>query len=112
MKQSDLKALMKNLLQQTCQELTLTIESRLNKEQAQPSEAETYHGISGLAKALGVSKVTAQRWKTLGYLEGGYQQIGNSIIIADPQKLRDTAERRMANAKQARKGNRVSYSIL
>ena len=89
---------------------TVSIDSRLNSEpQVQP-----LFGIEGMAIALGVSKPTAQRWKSLGYLDGGYQQIGHTIRIDNPQALRDIAAAsvRKAKATEKRRGRRISYSLL
>lgn len=85
------------------------IDSKLNNEQ-KPKEELT--GIEGLAKALKCSKATAQRLKSEGILEGGYQQIGSKIYISDAQLLRDVAEQNLQKRKASRKGRRVSYSII
>ena len=114
MKQSELMEIIEQAVRKTCKAMTLELESRLNSEQ-QPQQTRTYYGIAGMAEALGVSKVTAQRWKTQGMLEGGYQQIGNNIIVADASRLRDIAAASTAKAKAKKekaRGRRVRYSIL
>ena len=84
------------------------IDSKLNNEK----KPEELTGIEGLAKALRCSKATAQRLKSDGILEGGYQQIGSKIYISDAKLLRDVAERNLAKRKDARRGRRVNYSII
>lgn len=47
------------------------------------------YGIDGLAKALGVSRRTAQRYKSSGLLDGAIRQYGKTIIV-DKEKLKST----------------------
>lgn len=84
------------------------IDSKLNNEPKQ----EELTGIEGLAKALRCSKATAQRLKSDGVLEGGYQQIGSKIYISDAKLLRDVAERNMQKRKEHKRGRRVNYSLI
>lgn len=110
MTQGELMELIEQAVRKSCKAMTIELESRMNAEP--PESSRQYCGIKGLAEALCVSKVTAQRWKSLGYLEGGYQQIGNSIIVKDAQRLRDIAAKAIEKAKGAKRRNRVSYSIM
>lgn len=59
--------------------------------QQKPAE-QPFYGIDGIAEVLHCSRATAQRLKSSGMLEGGYQQIGKSIIVRSAQALRDIAE--------------------
>lgn len=63
----------------------------------------TLYGIKGIAEALHCSLRQAQRMKSEGLLEGGYQQIGKGIIIKSAQALRDIAERSLTKHKRTTK---------
>lgn len=66
------------------------IESRLNSEAYNPfNEVKQLRGIKGIALALGCSESKAKHLKAQGLLEGGYKQIGKSIIIPDAYALQD-----------------------
>ena len=69
------------------------IESRLNNEN------KPLYGLDGICEALGCGKTKAVLLKKSGDLEGGYEQIGKTIYIKDPQLLRDIA----AQAEKKRK---------
>lgn len=84
------------------------IESKLNREVPD----EEFTGIEGIAKALRCSKATAQRLKSEGMLEGGYQQIGSKIYVKNAKELRDVAERNIQKRKEHKKGRRVNYSLI
>lgn len=73
------------------------------EQKEQPAEKPLY-GLAGIAEALHCSTRRAQRMKSEGLLEGGYQQIGSKIIVRSPQMLRDIAEHSVN--KKKRKNNR------
>lgn len=85
------------------------IERRMPKpapvREERPAETALY-GIEGMAEALHCSTRQAQRWKSQGLLEGGYQQIGRGITVRSPQALRDIAERNMAAGCRKRRTRR------
>ena len=115
MTQGDLIDLIKRTFKDAAVEMSLTIDSRMNPPQPEQPPQQPLYGIEGLATALHVSKPTAQRWKNRGWLEGGYKQIGNTIIIEDAQRLREIADQASKKHKERqskRKGRRVSYSIF
>lgn len=69
-----------------------TMETMPKAATPQKAEERPYYGIEGIAEALHCSRAKAQRMKSQGLLEGGYQQIGKSIIVRSAQTLRDIAE--------------------
>ena len=89
-------------------EIVVRIESRLNKE-LRKAEGPLY-GLDGMCEALHCSKSKVMRLKKRGDLEGGYQQIGGTIIVNDPQALRDIAVHNEKRSK--RKLERVHQPIL
>lgn len=46
-----------------------------------PSGKQYVYGMNGLAKLLNCSKVTAQKYKNNGLLDGCYYQIGRKLIF-------------------------------
>lgn len=76
------------------QQMVEILPSKLNEIQAsKPHEPQgILYGLDGICKALGCGKSKAMMLKKMGALEGGYQQIGKSIIIKDAQMLRNIAE--------------------
>ena len=108
MTEEDLMRIITNVVKSNNIILYEHIESKLNREVPE----EEFTGIEGIAKALKCSKATAQRLKSDGLLEGGYQQIGSKIYVRDAKVLRDVAERNIQKRKECRKGRRVSYSLI
>ncbi|MCQ2348927.1 MAG: DUF3853 family protein [Paludibacteraceae bacterium] len=54
-------------------------------------EQEVYYGIKGIAKSLGVSERTAQRYKSNGELEGTITQVGRTIVF-DKSRLKKSCK--------------------
>lgn len=77
---------------------TITVHSETPEK---PAEQPLY-GIEGIAQALHCSRTKAIRLKKEGMLEGGYQQIGKSIIVRSAQTLRDIAELSLKKGRKKR----------
>lgn len=90
------------------------IESRMNggDRTASITHEEPLYGIEGIAQALHCSTTKAQTLKSEGMLEGGYQQIGKTIIVRDAKALADIAAHNIAKKKQAKKNRRTNKSII
>lgn len=102
----ELMAIVAKQFENSKDEIVVRIESRLNKE-LRKAEGPLY-GLDGMCEALHCSKSKIMRLKKSGALEGGYQQIGGTIIVRDPQALRDIA----AHSQIKRKRERAKQSIL
>lgn len=87
------------------------VETRMAASDDADDDIEPLKGIDGMAEALHCSKTKVQRMKREGLLEGGYTQIGKTIIVSSPAKLRDAAARNMAIRRQAARPKRVNQSI-
>ena len=71
------------------------------QEPPKPKEDnEPLYGLCGIAKALHVGTTKAGQLKRAGLLDGGFIQVGRTIIVRDPQALREIA------AKNTMKPNR------
>ena len=113
---------MKGIIEQGKAEIYEYIESRLNyTEDAQASvkkdadNAKPAYGIKGIAEVLHCSQAKAQRMKNEGLLEGGYIQIGKSIVVRDRARLIEIASHAKETKQEqrnARRGRRVNYSII
>jgi len=96
----------------TVGELQRLIAQEIGKATAQTAKAPTtateqpLYGIEGMAQALHCSKRQAQQMKSAGLLEGGYQQIGRSIIVRSAQTLRDIAERSLQKKRRRTSTNK------
>ena len=76
-----------SLLQESRTETDLSVTATVSNP-----EKRYVYGLSGLASLLNCSKVTAQKYKNSGRLEGCYFQIGRKLVfdadaIADKLKL-------------------------
>lgn len=77
------------------------VQKMLPKEEPkkEPEKAPLY-GLKGIATALHVGTTKAGQLKRAGLLDGGFIQVGRTIIVRDPQALREIA------AKNTMKHNR------
>lgn len=106
----DLRRIIIDIVGEAKTDIYYEIESRLNREEKPKSELK---GIVGISIALNCSLSKAAKLKAAGMLEGGYIQIGKTIIVPDPDKLRAIAQSRQNEAKDARrKGRRINYSLM
>lgn len=107
----DLKRVIAEAVREQGTQMYEYIDSRLNAE-CDEAQQEPLKGIKGIAEALHCSSTKARRLKAQGLLEGGYIQIGKTIIVGNPRVLREVAQRNIAAQKKGRSKKLVNYSII
>lgn len=100
---ADLKRIIAEVVTEQGRQMRDYIDSRMTAAVEAGTPDEPLKGIAGIAEALGCSKSKAQHLKSEGLLEGGYKQIGKTILVSDPRKLRDVVIRNTEARKSARR---------
>lgn len=112
---SELTDAIAEAVRRACNEAVASLKNQEGRREEPEHGKKKLVGLDAIAEAMCSSKGTVQRWMRLGLLEGCYKRINNKIIVEDERKLLEMAARASGRMKQrggARKGNRVSYSMM